>query len=127
MKNKEKNDLVVAYVERLKEKENKERLFRASALFLKMVSDIFDSNYILDEEYWSYNKDKVKKELGWEDISNEDIKMFFECMSKMDGNYDRPPYSDTSKKFNNVTLYKNRLKVFMMFGQGTSITISKNE
>lgn len=111
---------------RMKEEHQKNLDFYHSETFHTILKAFKDKQASVDNEYFAYFPEKVKAQLGLEDISDNDIKMFFTVMHKQNiGVEDMSSVeTDEDNGFENYSFIKQGLFVSVMFGQGCAIFIS---
>lgn len=96
------------------------RLFLQSEQCKSMCNDIVTHNTCINNEYFAYYPDRLKEELGWVDKSYEDIKLFFQAMSRTDG---LKIEVDDDCPFDNVMFTRHGVLINVLSGQGTLVTI----
>ena len=108
--------------EKIKSKQEQHENFWISHLCQRMIRSIKDSGISLNNSSFDYFSDKLKEELHWQDISDDDISLFFSVMAnrKIAVDYFKQDEYDC---FENYTIHKDGLKVSVTYGQGCLIVI----
>lgn len=107
-------------------KDRKEReIFWNSELCLKMINDFIKTNKSLNDEFFLYFPEEVKQTYNWNEVSNEDIRKFIDVMADnyIGLNKNEELKIDKNCPFENYSFTKKGVTVFIMHGQGTSITL----
>lgn len=116
---------VEEFVENFNENKQEMEIFWNSQLCQKMISEFLEINKTLNEEFFLYFPEEVKNIYNWNYLSNRDIQNFIEVMSDTSiGLTENSEIKiDENCPFENYSMVKRGIEIFVMHGQGTSITI----
>lgn len=127
------------FCNRMVESLNREHQERKAARELFLKSDTFEKmvsafrakpeGFSITSEEISYFPDRVKKEAGWAFAADDDLQKFQDVLTDEFGDYvlKDTDSSDEDIDFDNKS-YKTTfgISVFMMFGQGTFIQLTRD-
>ena len=101
--------------------------FLAGAVFERMLAAVRDCPLprAVDDEALAYFPEKTKASLGWEFATKEDIRHFIDIVANPDADTVEPGSltNDAECTFDNCTFRHYGVNVWMMFGQGTAVSI----
>ena len=98
--------------------------FFNSSLCERMVQDIIAKDYSLDNEGFAYFPERVREHLGWQDISDDDIKLFISVMSE-DKLFPVDVPTQTDEDYIEIDIVRRGLSITVLYGQGCAIIIRK--
>jgi hypothetical protein len=98
--------------------------FFNSPLCERMVQDIIDKDYSLDNEGFAYFPERVREQLGWQDISDEDVNLFISVMSE-DKLFPVDVPTQTDEDYVEIDIVRRGLSITVLYGQGCAIIIRK--
>ncbi|WP_144267795.1 hypothetical protein [Comamonas thiooxydans] len=124
-------EVIARAVERMREAERVKKNFLQSPTFERLLAPFIDREGPLEveSENFSYNSAKVKKLMGWESESDEDIRMFINVMSDHHGPFvDQATVEDLHTGSFPLFVFENSgLWVSVMIGQGSSVSLYNEE
>lgn len=120
-------ELAKRMVERMEREKAENESFFASTQCNSMIEDMKTKGKgeLLDNETFAYFSDKVKAKFGWETIPNETINKFINVMSSLDvgKEFITDKGTDEECPFGNFNFLKKGIRVDVMMGQGTAISL----
>lgn len=120
-------ELSARFEKHLDTEEDNKKNFWASDLCSRMIADFLRVGSLLSPEDFGYFEDATKSKYGWEDISNDDVKQFFNTMQCCRIGVESEITRDDENPFENWSFVKRGVEVRVMIGQGTSVLLSPAE
>lgn len=115
------------FVAEMQEKQQERKDFFESALCKRMISDIIQYDYCLDQESFAYFPEKAREALSWQDVSKEDVELFFQTMSEEKLFPVDKPTETNSEMFTEILIYRCGLITRILIGQGSIIQIYRDD
>lgn len=109
----------IAYTKRREEM----RAFWDSEVCKRMINDIITKNEMLIDDDFKYVPEAIKQKLGWVDLSDDTVYMFFSVMADIDIGEGATLSVDDDCVFENFSVTKSGLCCKVLIGQGVIYTI----
>lgn len=129
LKNIDIKELMIQMKEKRETKLQLETDFYNSDIFKQMVQSLKDKKARVDNESFAYFPENVRKDAGWENISESHIHLFFETISNKEvgTEFIEDLSVDEEIPFHNYSFKKNGLFVDVMDGQGRIIFVKTSK
>lgn len=119
----EEEKFIQEFSRKMLEQQQARKAFWDSGVCHQMAEDIINKDYSLTAERWAYFSDDIRKDLNWGKYTDEQVDLFFDCLTSDEFPIDKPKTIDEKCLFENETLYRLGLEISLMWGQGTAIAI----
>ncbi len=119
--------VAASFVENMRAKAREREAFAQGETFARMRAALLEAAMpmAVDEESLAYYPQQTKARVGWEFASEADVRLFIDIVADPQAPTVEPGSlsSDADCPFSNCSFRHLGLNVWMMFGQGTAVSI----